>query len=270
MSIERLSEWECDLERALLAVSGSHVEEWVLHCLAETNSTMDYARCLIPEVDVKRPVLILAKSQIAGRGRSGRKWVGIDSAFLGTYLFRTAGIAAEVNGFSLAVGLVTCQILCSLGCDIRVKWPNDLISSDGEKLGGILVEILHGSSEKYYLVGIGVNLKGDLEQIETAARPSTVFDQIGVVISPVQLAARLSWPIFDCFKRFQSEGFRPFRGSWLSRAAYLNDVFLVKTSIGDICGRFIGVSEQGALLLETGQGVEEVSSGHVLSITEGT
>ncbi|SVA92887.1 uncharacterized protein METZ01_LOCUS145741, partial [marine metagenome] len=46
----------------------------------------------------------------------------------------------------------------ALGC--FVKWPNDLMSEDGRKLGGVLVE--GSSADDGIRVGIGLNREGDV------------------------------------------------------------------------------------------------------------
>lgn len=266
MNEERLSDWEEHLSRALQSTSGRMEDQWTLRCLREVNSTMDYARGLIPEVGDKRPALVLAEKQSAGRGRSGREWIGIQSAFLGTYLFFGENKTREVNSFSLVVGITVCQALCQLGCELKVKWPNDLVSYEGEKVGGILVDVLHGSEGQFFLIGLGINISGNVDHIKHSAKVSTLDTLMSVTLSPVQLAARLSWPLLESFRKFHREGFGQFRDDWMEKAAHLGQIFLVKTYDNEISGRFIGISQNGALLLESDQGVVEILSGHVVSI----
>src|SRR6478735_3053431 len=81
------------------------------------------------------PVLLVAETQTAGRGRLGRQWqsqAGDSLTFSLGMLLRPSDWA----GLSLAVGVTLAD---ALHPDVRLKWPNDLWLAD-RKLGGILIE----------------------------------------------------------------------------------------------------------------------------------
>src|SRR5699024_8959264 len=110
------------------------------------------------------PFAVLAAEQTAGRGRLGRAFASPAGGALAlTLAHRTRLAPAARTWFPLVAGLATVDVLTSLpwrrSAGIGLKWPNDIHTTDGRKLGGILVEG-HGSDT--VLLGIGLNLAGPI------------------------------------------------------------------------------------------------------------
>ena len=113
--------------------------------------------------------LAVADEQTAGRGRNGRTWTAPAGAallcslgFRPTYLdpaaqWRLAAIS------SLAMAEAAERVAALENGTIRLKWPNDLVTTDGEahvrKLAGVLGET-HGAGTDHprATIGIGVNV----------------------------------------------------------------------------------------------------------------
>ena len=118
------------------------------------------------------PFALAARHQRNGRGRLGRSFASPDGASLAlTYVHRSR-LGPEHRGwFSLAAGVAALSALCQVlgeaavgaGGRIGLKWPNDLHTEDGRKLGGILVE---GRGADLVLLGIGMNLRGPILQAD--------------------------------------------------------------------------------------------------------
>ena len=108
---------------------------WVNEC----GSTMELAREHLTAYP-KSVALVVAEEQQSGRGRQGRAWSSVPGAFQGTFIYP---LTKEPNpAATLAVGLAVSLALEQGGVQIRLKWPNDLISHTGRKLGGILTEYI--------------------------------------------------------------------------------------------------------------------------------
>lgn len=102
---------------------------------------------------VADPVLLVAAEQTAGRGRRGRGWVSEPGASL-TFSLGLPLNPADWSGLSLAVGVSLAE---SLDPAVQLKWPNDLWWED-RKLGGILVETANVGSQRYAIIGVGLNV----------------------------------------------------------------------------------------------------------------
>ena len=134
-----------------------------IHRLGAVRSTQDEASALLRAGDAP-PFAVTATRQTSGRGRLGRAFASPDGASLAlTFAHRTSLDPARRGWFPLAAGLAAVAALgrvvpAAVGEQrIGLKWPNDLHTADGRKLGGILVEARGGED---LLLGIGLNLRG--------------------------------------------------------------------------------------------------------------
>ena len=114
--------------------------------LQVARSTQDVARGSYSEA----PVLVVADRQDEGRGRSGAPWLNADRAVAMSLLFEPDWPRDAWGLIPLAAGVVVAR-----GNGALLKWPNDIVSADGRKLGGILVET---STDGPVVVGVGLNL----------------------------------------------------------------------------------------------------------------
>jgi BirA family biotin operon repressor/biotin-[acetyl-CoA-carboxylase] ligase len=107
--------------------------------------------------------IVIAQQQSAGRGREGRAWASPPGA--GLYLsaiVRPPLPLALVPPMTLAIGIGVCDAARAWAPEAVLKWPNDVLVGS-RKLAGVLVESQsQGSRLEAAIVGIGVNLLGDL------------------------------------------------------------------------------------------------------------
>lgn len=120
-------------------------------------------------------VAVRALTQHAGRGRNGRGWVDDDGAG-GCLLLSVAcarpGAAQHLDGLSVRIaGAVAGAITALGGSTLRVKYPNDLVTADGSKVGGVLVDsVTVGNRIERVVMSVGLNVtwSPDLEDRPTA------------------------------------------------------------------------------------------------------
>lgn len=151
----------------------------VLHRRDAVGSTQDEAAAFLRAGEAP-PFTLTARRQTAGRGRLGRAFASPDGASLSlTHVHRTA-ITPEARGWiPLAAGLAAVRALDAVvpvtgedGVRVGLKWPNDLHTADGRKLGGILVEV-RGAHD--LLIGIGLNLRGPVLGADGAPVPGAAW-----------------------------------------------------------------------------------------------
>lgn len=118
--------------------------------MAECESTMDEAK-LLTNGGWQR---VLSLSQTSGRGRRGSSWQTQEGGLACTWVLSEETLERYSPG--LIQTSVGAAVSDALGC--CVKWPNDLVTEDGRKLGGILVE--GNSGDVGIRVGIGLNRQG--------------------------------------------------------------------------------------------------------------
>ena len=121
----------------------------------QTVSTNDDAKALARIGNV--PVLVVAETQLGGRGRRGNGFVsplgGIYMSLVAPFDVAKPG-AALLTSFAAACACEAVEEVC--GIDVGIKWVNDLYVG-GRKLAGILVESVDGLFGRCAVVGIGIN-----------------------------------------------------------------------------------------------------------------
>lgn len=130
--------------------------------LERTASTNDYLKA---ELSKFKPLVdgtvIMAVEQYAGRGQVGTQWESEKGKNLTASILLCPSFISPAYQFnlSIAVSLGVRQALQNiLKQEVQVKWPNDIYVNN-KKIGGILIEnILQGSTWKYAIIGIGVNV----------------------------------------------------------------------------------------------------------------
>lgn len=117
----------------------------------EVSSTQELAAAAF--AGSRRPTLVVANRQSAGRGRSGNVWWQATRGVAASLAF-SSGAFDVSEAFPLSVGLaVRAAVADCTNLDVDLKWPNDL-ERTGQKIGGILVE----RDEERVVVGCGLNL----------------------------------------------------------------------------------------------------------------
>lgn len=162
------------------------------------------------------------------------------------------------------VRVVHSLIGADLSALVGLKWPNDLMTHDGRKLAGILVELLGNESQSRCLIGIGVNLSRTSRQGETQV---SLEDLVGARYSALEFARILTLEIEGVWDSFISLGFPAFREEWQRNSVHRGCLLRVTNGEKSVDGRYVGVNEQGHLLLQCGEERYPCVSGSVETIS---
>lgn len=215
--------------------------------------------------------VLFAEHQTGGRGRHGRVWASPPGGNLYLSLARCFedGPLARLGGLSLAVGVATAEALHTLGADaVRVKWPNDLVVGDHDrltKLGGVLIDGGLQEGHPRAVIGFGLNLRMPEDIADVIDQPWTDLHTLLGVSLPSRrvIASRVLAALIDALDRFDAEGLAPF----LSRFAALDALHgtSVVAHIGDVAHTGIanGVTAEGVLRLSTDSGEILLRAGEV-------
>jgi len=135
--------------------------DWVLIKLDNTDSTNNYAMQLVNDDKAHNGLTITARSQHSGKGQRGRKWTDMpDKCLLMSVVVNPKMPISAQFTFSAAMATAIANILQKSlpECQVRIKWPNDIIIND-KKAGGILIEnALRGSNWTHSVIGVGLNV----------------------------------------------------------------------------------------------------------------
>ncbi len=252
-----------------------------LDALYETESTNDLALASEKHAAPEGATFV-ARSQTAGRGRRGNRWLAAPGQNLTfSLLLRPEREVSQCAALPLVVGLALRQVVEEriraaagfLREPVLVKWPNDVLVGK-RKIAGILVESrLRASTVTAAVVGVGLNVLAEELPEEIAGRATSLVRAVRAA-APQHTAASLAekelafeellaafLAAFEPrYRQFLSLGLAPFLAE-LSGCDALRDR---RVSIEGLVGVGAGISEAGALRLIDDAGHEHhVSAGHV-------
>jgi BirA family transcriptional regulator, biotin operon repressor / biotin---[acetyl-CoA-carboxylase] ligase len=213
--------------------------------------------------------VLLAEYQSAGRGRRGRTWLAPPGGAVCLSLNWTfREVPAQLGALSLVVGVCILRALRELGMnEVQLKWPNDLLVS-GRKLGGILIELrAESAGPAYVVIGIGLNVSLGpqlLEQIAATGIAATDLRGAGLQdVSRNRVVAALVNACLLGLLEFERAALGPFIEDWRQADALQGRAVNVNGAQGVSHGVARGIDPDGALLLETAQGLKRFVSGDV-------
>jgi BirA family transcriptional regulator, biotin operon repressor / biotin---[acetyl-CoA-carboxylase] ligase len=196
--------------------------------------------------------LVTADEQSAGRGRQGRVWTAEPGhALLMSLVVRGLGKGDALLPLVAAVAVSeACEAAAGVSC--QIKWPND-VWIEGRKVCGILVE--GRPHEGWAVLGIGVN-------VSTPAFP----DELAETATSLALAAPPPPPldaVLDALlvslDRLLAAEPADILAAWRHRDALLG----APVAWNGGRGKAAGITDAGALRVETDAGVVELDAGEV-------
>jgi len=231
-------------------------------------STNDRALEILSLETFDAPFLVLADSQTSGRGRGSNAWWSPPGALAYSLIVDAPshGLSAERQRLvSLAAGLSVCEALKDLlpNAILHLKWPNDVFLN-GRKASGLLVEA-SGTRPGRMVVGIGINVNNSLQAapmelrgiatslVEAAGSPQ---DRTDVLIRVLQR--------FDAALQRLAASDSELLGRWREFCVLTGRTVLLRVGTQDALGRCQGIDDDGALVLETPDGISRFQSGVVV------
>lgn len=231
-------------------------------------STNDRARELLAE-DGGDGSVVLAEVQTAGRGRRGRTWFSPPGVNLTLSVAVQPAIrAADVWQLGLATALATREACARIpGVEPGLKWPNDVVSGDGRKVAGLLLEtVTSGRRLTGAVLGIGINvnwLPDDMPE-DISERATSLASLAGREIDRVPLLGDLLDALDEEVAALEA-GRSPLT-RYRRACVTLGAEVTVDTAGATVQGRAVALDEIGGLVVETDAGRTTVSSGEVVYV----
>lgn len=200
---------------------------------------------------------ILAHRQTAGRGREGRAWSSPAGNLAISVLFRPRAPARDAPIWALFGAVTLAEALAPNLPDpaaLRLKWPNDLLLG-GAKLGGMLCESATDAEGglDWLVIGLGANLA------QAPEVPGRATARLPRPVPPETIAAALLRAMQAWRHRAPAE----IIAAWMARGPDRGSLLTLRAPAGETTGRYAGLTEDGALLIETAAGVRRFGSGEV-------
>lgn len=208
-------------------------------------STQIYLKDNLDSLKLKKSdVLISCSEQTHGIGRRGNSWDTYPNSLAMSFTLKPNECPSLTP---IEIGLITIQFFKKhFHKDLFLKWPNDILTADGKKCGGIICQYVDNET---VVVGLGINL-GKLDAKENknyrhglgSVDQSLVLKDFDQEKISSELYTALRWERFDHSKKIKED--------FIKHCFHMDkDVFIFEDE-KDHIGIFKGIGDQGEALVE--------------------
>ncbi|XP_003371154.1 putative biotin--protein ligase [Trichinella spiralis] len=235
-------------------------------------STMDIISAMPTDPDIEMSTVIIAGVQLKGRGRNNHVWVSPAGCAMFSFGFKKPFFSAshKVPWLQHLLVLAVVDGIRSRpgyeNTDLRIKWPNDVYTSDGVKLGGIIVNSFSIHSQMTFHLGCGLNVSNQhptvsLNELIQSNMPRLSIEQVIAIVM-----TRFEQLLFMLEQGNMQEICDLYHKYWLheNQKVYLKDM--------NSHGKVMRLDEDGYLLVEclpTGRLVSVECEGNTFDLTKG-
>ena len=121
----------------------------------ELESTNDFVKMNVSNLE--HGTIIVAKSQILGRGRRDNVWVSKVGNLYFSIILKDDVDRQSIFKYIVVSSLSIVRSLKVFDIEASIKYPNDCLVA-GKKISGILIESLGSTKLDYMIIGIGINV----------------------------------------------------------------------------------------------------------------
>lgn len=229
---------------------GLNLENIDFYLLDTVDSTNTFAKEKLLNKDY---LVVISEQQTAGRGRQGKEWYSPNAGNIYmTIKFRDKNPAP----LSLIIGLLISEAMDSVSgqkINAELKWPNDLLINK-KKICGILIESEMSADEVEFIVGIGINY--------SLPKKESWWGEIGE-LADILPREKLMNSILQNIIDYKENGYKNWKDAWEKRCMHIGiELKALSNNQKDTdIGIFIGINEEGKMLLQTERGLKIISSG---------
>lgn len=238
---------------------------FTLFAFDEIDSTNTEAKRRADEGGANKSVF-WAGTQTKGRGRKTRSWISDEGNLFVSVLVKGMAPPDKLANLSVIAAIAIGETIADLApkdCDIKYKWPNDVLIN-GRKVVGILLESGIYKDSHWVVLGTGVNVSSNPPDSEIMYPASNLKD-CGIEVAVTELLGAYLVKLDTYLTQWQAQGVAELIAIWRARMGGLGQRIEVQlTEEERVSGIFKTLSDEGIMILETGTGEEqEVFSGDV-------
>lgn len=219
------------------------------HFLETCQSTQSSFKDYWAQHDMNDPhLLVSTQNQIAGLGRRGNHWHSANQSLAMSF---SINAQEQISLTPLHMALALCEYFKQQNISLSLKWPNDILNQQGEKVGGILCQVL---DQDFVLVGIGLNLYFDQSDFSAVKELSYPINHLNLkAINKKEMAESLYNYIIQC-EDFSAD-------KWNQYCFHLNKNVEIIDGDQRIKGLFTGIDKLGAAIIQTQDSTIKVYTG---------
>lgn len=220
--------------------------------------------------------VLVAEIQTEGRGRFDRKWVSDKPGNIYiSFVLKPVGAKSQreiikddfIKGRHTGLPLQDCsyKYVCNIPqylsvklCEVLetyevtpvIKWPNDVLI-DNKKIAGILAQTsVRGNTFRGLVLGIGINLNFEREDMDSIDRPATSLNLVlDKKINRDEFLDTLLKKFFTDYDEFLETGFDFLKEDYVKRAYFLGNTITVNTYKTEVKGVAKRIADDGSLVI---------------------
>lgn len=181
----------------------------------------------------------------------GRVWESPAGNLFASTIVRLRPLDPPAPSIAFIIALAVIDAIKQIAPQVPViiKWPNDILSVDGSKLCGMLLE----RSGDAVIIGVGLNLVHHPESLD---RPVNDLSALGANCPHPQAVVEILANAFDIWlTRWRDMGLNAILKSWQTCAHPVGTALSVNLPSGESYeGLYAGLSDDGALQLRLADG----------------
>lgn len=238
-----------------------------------TTSTQEVAHQLAQE-GAEHGTIIIADEQTKGKGRLDRKWHSSneDGVWL-SMILRPTLLPYMAPQLTLVTATVLADVLNSHSrVRPQIKWPNDILINN-KKVAGILTEMQAEQDHiNYVVIGIGLNVNQGQHTFPEAIQKqaTSLYIETKEKTNLQQLVQHMLVAFEKGYTNYVNNGFSNIKQKWESYGFKVGEKIWLKTLKDYNEVVFLGIAEDGALLIKTDTGnTKKVYSGEIDWFREG-
>lgn len=240
----------------------------IKHSLAykSLGSTNDEAMELL-KAGAKSGTVIMASSQLRGRGRLSRSWHSKSGDIAMSIVLCRPSLPDEEWLLPMIPALAVLRALEFLGLQAMLKWPNDIVlvlAHEIKKFGGILIEnAFDERGLKASIIGIGLNIENRPDMLKEVPHAGFLKSYLPLISRKMVISGILHE--LDAILSAMKEP--DFKYSLLKEyedaLATIGRRVLISTEKGEIQALAKGIGPQGSLLVNDGKSDRLIFAGDV-------
>ena len=207
--------------------------------------------------------IFISDNQFNGRGRRDNSWESTPNKSLTFSLLLYPKIEFDKIGLIpliIGIGIVK-GILASTSIQTGLKWPNDIILKN-KKIGGILIESKQIKNDICLIIGIGLNINEELNDI-----PNYIIDKTtSLAISTKYIYSRekILANILNEFEMLFNSNLESIINMWEKFCIHKNKEVDFHTEKGLHHGTFKGISKNGYAQIEINNILQTFPNGMII------
>ena len=215
-------------------------------------------------------LVVVADHQTAGRGRLDRTWVTPAGAALTFSVLLTPDEVpvARWPWLPLLTGVAVAEgVRRTVGVDVALKWPNDVLADD-RKVCGILVERVECPRRAGAVVGVGINVSQTPEELPVPTA-TTLERAAGRTVDRVALLAGVLDALTERYDAWRAAGAQPMdlHSAYTELCDTLGRTVRVRLPSGeDLTGQAVRIDADGRLVVRTARGETALGAGDVIHL----